>query len=102
MRILDAPVFKGDGFEKPSTQPLNHCADDLIAQAVRIDDRAALERLHKPYHAHVAGYAIDRDLGTSGHVASLFRSARQAKSLPFLRLLARPAKGFCGSLQDGA
>src|SRR5579864_5903513 len=42
-RIGDAAVFELNGFEERASESLDVCADDLIAQAVGINDGAALK-----------------------------------------------------------
>src|SRR5436309_2500375 len=49
MRIQNSSVLEVNGFEQSAASGLYHCAFDLITQAIRVDDRAALEGFH---HAH--------------------------------------------------
>src|SRR5438045_2694561 len=43
MRIQNSSVLEVNGFEQSAASGLYHCAFDLITQATRVDDRAALE-----------------------------------------------------------
>src|SRR6266446_10843875 len=102
MRVLDAAVFKLDGFEERATQPLNDGSDHLVAQTIRVDDGAAFERLDNSHDAHCPGSAVDRHFGTRSHVAALLVATSKTESLPVLRFLARPAKRFRRGFEHGA
>src|SRR5712691_1541881 len=101
-RILDAPVFKFDGFKERPAEPLNHRANHLVAQSIRVDDSAALERFDKPDYADSARLLAYHNFRAGRHVTALLIAAREPESLPFLRFLAWPAKGLRRSLQHRA
>ena len=100
--VGDAAIFEFDGFEECAAESLNHGADDLIAEAVGIDDGATFEGFDQAHDADGAGSAIHGDFRAGGDVAAFFVSYGDAEALPFLRFLARPAEGFCRRLQDVA
>src|SRR5260370_12347922 len=56
--ILDAAVFKFDGFEESAAQPLNHRAYHLVAQTSRVYDGAAFERFDQSHNANGARFLI--------------------------------------------
>src|SRR2546425_13178875 len=102
MRVLDAAVFKFDGLEERSTQPLNHRASHLVAQAIRIDDGAAFERFDQSRDAHDARSLFHRYFREGRYVTALLKTAGDSESLSLLRFLARPAEGFRRSFQHSA
>ena len=101
-RIADTAVFKLDGFKQCATQSHDICADDLVAQAVRIDDGAAFERGDDAHHADVARVLLDGDFRAGCHVAIFFHTTADPESLSRLRFLSRPARRFCGAFKNGA
>lgn len=50
--VSDAAVFEFDGFEECATKSLDHSADNLIAEAIGIDDRAAFECFDETDHSN--------------------------------------------------
>src|ERR1700756_4750535 len=100
MRIGDAAVLKFDGFKERAAETLNVRADDLIAEAVGIDDGAAFESGDQAHDANCSRVFVHGDFGAGGYVTSLFVSGGDAEAaIFFLRL--RPAECFRGSFQDG-
>ena len=59
MRVFDAAVFELNGFEKRAAEALNVRADDLIAQAVGIDDGSAFECGDETDDLELAGPGVD-------------------------------------------
>ena len=55
VRIRDAPILELDSFEERAAQPLDDRAHYLIVQAIRIDDRAALEGFDHADDTHLSG-----------------------------------------------
>src|SRR5207249_5167867 len=82
MRILNAAVFEFDGLEERPSQPLNHRANDLVAQTIRIDNRAAFERLDQAYHTHRSRSLVHHYFGERCDVTALLVTARDSESLP--------------------
>ena len=70
----------------------------LIAQVLRIDNRAALESFGYTDDLHHA--VSDAHLRAGGHIAVFLNAAAEAESLAGLRFLAGPAKGFCRSFEN--
>src|SRR5207247_8577012 len=54
MGVQNSSVLEVNDFEQSSANGLYHCAFDLIAQAIRVDDRAALERFHHAKNLDIA------------------------------------------------
>src|SRR6266481_7693822 len=79
-RICDATVFEFDGFEERAAEALDVCTDDLIAQAVGIDDGAAFEGGDQTHDADAAGIGVDRDLRAGSDVTSLLVSPGDAEA----------------------
>ncbi len=82
--------------------PWNHCADHLVSQTIRIDNRATLEGFDQPHDTDGARSTIDGHFGAGGHVAALFVSDGEAESLAFACFLWWPGKRLCRRLEDTA
>src|SRR5260370_32144083 len=94
-RIGDAAVFELDGFEERAAEALNICADDLIAQAIGIDDGAAFERGYEANDADGAGLFVDSNFRAGCHITSLFIATGDSEAA-FFRLREGPGKCFSG------
>ena len=83
------PVLEADRLEERAADALDDRALDLVAQAVGIDDRAALERGRRRGGCGRApdGF-VDLDLGAGGDVAALLVAAGDAEAAA----AARPAR----------
>src|SRR5260370_21615585 len=68
-----------DRFEHGAADPLHDRARDLIAQAVRIDDSAAIKSLHHTCDADFSTARIDGNLGACRQVTALLESAGDAE-----------------------
>ncbi len=70
MRIFYPAIFEFDGLEERAAQPLNHRADHLVAQTIRVNDGAAFERLYHARDTHRARSLIHCYFGKGRHVAA--------------------------------
>src|SRR5215813_2495075 len=91
-----------NGLEQRSAEPLNHGTDDLIPEAVGIDDGAAFESLHKLLYSDLLRFGRNDNLRKSRDITALFVSCRQAKALALFRFLSRPTKGLRRRFQHRA
>ena len=67
-RVRDAAAIERNRFEERAAQAHDVRADNLVAQAIGIHNRATIERSHHAYHAHTA--AARRPSATSAQVAT--------------------------------
>jgi len=102
VRILDAAVCKLNRFEQSASESLNVGADDLIAQAVGIDDGATFKSGDQADYPEFGGSGISDDFRASGDITSLFTSGSDAETLTVFRLLRRPAEFLPGGLENSA
>jgi hypothetical protein len=73
-------IGKEDSLEECAADALNNGACELIAQAVRIHDGAALPGLNDTADSHSLGGGINLHLGTCGDIASFVHTAGDAKA----------------------
>src|SRR5215469_9110516 len=98
MRVADAAVFEEHRLKHGSADALDDRTGDLVAQAVGIDDRAAVEALD---HAHnLRSVAIDSDFSACGQVSALLEAAGDAEASRCCCRLLAPAKAS-GSRFEG-
>ena len=75
--VQDLAVGEADRLEQRAAESLDDRAFDLIAQAVRVDDRSALEDRDDARDGEAAGRR--RDLGSGGDIAALLCAAGNAE-----------------------
>src|SRR5258707_925115 len=92
MRIRNAPLLKLNGLKKRAAESLNHRPNHLVAQSVRIHDRAALEHFHQFFHGHGIFLSVHKNFREGGDIAALLVSRSHSESLPLFGFLPRPAK----------
>src|SRR5262249_45952932 len=102
MRGLDAAAFEWNGLKQGAAESLDVGADDLVAQAVGIDDGSAFKGSDQAHDLELAGFRAADDLGAGSHVTSLLVSGGDAKTLPLFRFLRRPAKLLRRGFEDVA
>jgi hypothetical protein len=73
------PSLKLNDFEQRSTNGLHDGTHYLIAQAVRIYDRARLPSLDNATKSHLFGRRIQLDFDAASNISALLGSARNAK-----------------------
>src|SRR5262249_59939289 len=93
-RIFDAAVFELNRFKEGSAESLNVCADDLVAETIGIDNRAAFKRGDQPNDLKLFGFGVADDFGAGGDVTSLFIARRDAEPLAFFAFFRRPSELF--------
>jgi len=92
MRIRNAPLLKLNGLKKSAAESLNHRTNHLVAQPIRIHDRAALEHLPLVFHGHGIFLSVYKNFREGGDIAALLVSRSHSESLPLFGFLPRPAK----------
>src|SRR6266851_2342712 len=102
MRILDAAIFKFDGFEESAAKSLNHRANHLVAQTIGVDDGATLERFDQAHDLNGARFFIHCYFRERRYKTALLVTASDSEPLSVPRFLARPAEGFGGSFEHCA
>src|SRR5262249_43404427 len=98
--VENTAVFEFDGFEQRAPETLDHGADHLVAETIRIHNGATFKGFHEANHSDRTGRSIDGDFRTRGDIAALFVADRQSKALARVRFLPRPAEGLRGRFEN--
>ena len=92
VRVEDLAVLEVDRLEERAAEALDDRALDLVAQAVGVDDGAALEGGDDADDLDAAALPVDRDLGAGGDVAALLGAAGDAEAAARRGLRACPSR----------
>src|SRR6185312_16809098 len=90
MRIRHPAILKMHCLKQRVPETLSNRAGNLVLQSLRIDNGATIERLHYTYNLRLT--AGQRDFSARRHIAAFFKSACNAESALWARLLLAPAE----------
>src|SRR5438445_2044117 len=99
MGVQNSTVLEVNDFEQSAANGLYHRAFDLIAQAIPVDNRAALEGFNNADDFYIACSRINGHLGACGDVASLLNSACDSEAARRRTLLPAPAEFVCSGFE---
>ena len=91
-----------DGLEEGAAQALDEGTFDLVAQAVWIDDGAALEPGNGTEYFYVRAIVVGGEFDGGCYVTAFFGAAGDAVAAAFFGFAVGPTDLFCDGFEDGA